>query len=310
MVSLPQIPDIVRRKISLQWDSLLEKHDFAGGHLNWPVTRKLKIVTSAPPPPGTLYRRTDRSVSKRPGLAKPTYASGDTVGTRETGLLAVERFNQLAEQYFSLWAVEQDRRSGVFAAWLAEIRTVVVDEVAQLWKGREDWFQRVCRASLDGALKPIIDQWTLGARNIEILDLEGQQLRLNNAEADRQIARLDAIAEGIPEPVLAQPASADEIPEPVPEPPTTQRRRGPAPNYETAVRVAATLARIAPDTPWKRKLDEICIALDEEQVPRPKPWKSKGYRDWFSCLSGDRGLVVKAIEHHMKLSRRAGETFS
>jgi hypothetical protein len=317
---LPQLPDRVRRKIALQWEGLVEKHGFTGGHLNWIETRKLKMVSSAPPPPPTLGRRTVpstpnpaivRYLPARTGTAKPIYAPADGVGISETSLLAAERFAQLAEEYFCLWKVGADRRSDVFAAWLVEIRTVVAGEVAQLWKGRGDWFQRVCLASVDTTLTPIIEQWTRAARDIEILDLTGQQHRLNLAEAQEQIARLDAIAEGTPEPVLAQPASAasvDEAPEPVPEPPKTQR--GPSADYETAARVAATVARIAGDAPWRPKLDDICFDLDEQKVPRPKTWKGKGYRDWFSCLSGERELIVKAIHHHLKLYKRASETFS
>ena len=119
---------------------------------------------------------------------------------------------------------------------------------------------------------------------------------------------------GRPNPALAQPASAaraDEAPEPMQEPPPkTQRRRGPSADYETAERVAATVTGIAPNTAWRPKLDEICMELDEQKVPRPKTWKRRGYSDWFGCLNGDRELVVKAIDHHLKLSKLASETFS
>ncbi len=120
----------------------------------------------------------------------------------------MERFAQLAGEYFSLWAVEQGRRSDVFAGLLDEIRSVAADEVAQLWKERGDWFQRICRASLDTTLAPTIGQWTRRARDIEIQDLEAQQLKLDMAEAQQKIARLDAIAEEVSEMALAQPASA------------------------------------------------------------------------------------------------------
>jgi hypothetical protein len=94
------------------------------------------------------------------------------------------------------------------------------------------------------------------------------------------------------------------------EPHEAKRGRGPIPGYETARRVAAVVTRSASDGQWKAKLDEICIELDEEQVPRPKTWKSKGYGDWFDCLAGNRPLVVKAIQHHLSLAQRTPKTLA
>jgi hypothetical protein len=86
--------------------------------------------------------------------------------------------------------------------------------------------------------------------------------------------------------------------------PKPERRRGPTPDYKTAVRVAVLIGRIAIDAPWWSKLDDICLALDDEGVPRPKTWRKRGYGDWFDCLSGERNLVVKAINHHLSLAKR------
>jgi len=90
--------------------------------------------------------------------------------------------------------------------------------------------------------------------------------------------------------------------------PKPQRKRGPSPDYETATRVAALVAKVAPEAPWGSKLDEICAELDDEAVPRPKTWNRKGYKDWCDCLVGERQLVVKAISHHLNLAARAPKT--
>src|ERR1035441_1954442 len=102
----------------------------------------------------------------------------------------MERFTQLIGYYFFLWAVEQGRRSEIFTAWLVELRSVVVDEVGQLWKERGDWFQRVCRASIATGLTPMFDQLRRTARAMEIADLEPENI-------DRKSTRLNSSHLGI-----------------------------------------------------------------------------------------------------------------
>lgn len=88
------------------------------------------------------------------------------------------------------------------------------------------------------------------------------------------------------------------------------RKRGPATDFETAARVAGVVARVSPHVHWRANLDDVCDGLDDERVPRPKPWKKKGYETWSDCLLGERSLVVKAIGHHMKVAAGRKETFS
>jgi hypothetical protein len=215
MADLPELPDRVRRKLALLWDSLVEKHGFTGEHLKWTETRRRKIVTSASRPPVDIHSRTVRYIQERTAPVGPVYAHADTVGIEETGLLAVERFGQIAGEYFSLWVAEPGRCSDVFAAWLKEIQEAVAAEVGQLWTARGDWFQRVCRATVDTTLTPLIKPWKEGPREIEIRDLEEQQLRLTILDLQQKIARSDAVSVGTPEPIAAEPIgapSADEVP--------------------------------------------------------------------------------------------------
>jgi hypothetical protein len=86
--------------------------------------------------------------------------------------------------------------------------------------------------------------------------------------------------------------------------------RGPRPDYETALRVAEIVARVAGEGKWRRKLDDICVELDEQAVPRPKPWKKKrGYSSWFDSLSEPQ-LAEKAITHHLEMAARRKTTVS
>jgi hypothetical protein len=88
------------------------------------------------------------------------------------------------------------------------------------------------------------------------------------------------------------------------------RKRGPQIDFETAHKVDAIIARLAPDGNWRENLEDICEALDEADVRRPKPWKDKGYRRWSSCLAGEPELVIKAIGHHLANASLYKGTFS
>jgi hypothetical protein len=84
--------------------------------------------------------------------------------------------------------------------------------------------------------------------------------------------------------------------------------RGPKRDYETALRVQKVIAGITGGASWRSKLEDICFELDEQSVPCPKTWKKRGHDDWSDCLK-ERALVVKAIEHHRKVSTQL-ETIS
>lgn len=91
---------------------------------------------------------------------------------------------------------------------------------------------------------------------------------------------------------------------------TERRKRGPTRDFETALKVDGVITRLAPDGNWRARLEDICEGLDEAQVRRPKPWKRKGHSTWFDCVISERPLVIKAIEHHLKLAQQRKETFS
>jgi hypothetical protein len=110
--------------------------------------------------------------------------------------------------------------------------------------------------------------------------------------------------------VIPSESAADFIATPLPEAGIPSRgKRGPKPSYENALRVAEVVARVAGNSKWFSRLDEICLELDEQAIPRPKTWKKRGHVDWFDALS-ERPLVVKAIAHHLKLAAIHRRTFS
>ena len=81
----------------------------------------------------------------------------------------------------------------------------------------------------------------------------------------------------------------------------SSRKRGPKPDLETASRVAEIVARVAPDGDWRPKLDDICDALDGQNIPFPRTWRRKRQcRSWADCC--ERDVVVKAIEYRLRIA--------
>lgn len=130
---------------------------------------------------------------------------------------------------------------------------------------------------------------------------------------EQHLTELDAVVNGAPDSAtVTEAAEAEVTPKAVGErlAKRSQNRRGPKRDYDTALKVADVMERVAPDGNWRELLDILCDELDEAKVRRPKPWKQKGYLTWYACCAGERTLVIKAIEHHQELAREHKKTFS
>jgi hypothetical protein len=103
-------------------------------------------------------------------------------------------------------------------------------------------------------------------------------------------------------PTKGEEASPDEVAsqEMKMEPTKTTARRGPKPDYETAMRVQEIVNQVSGHGLWRDHLEKICDELDDGAVKVPKTWKRKGVRNWSGQ---ERELVVKAIEHHLENAR-------
>jgi hypothetical protein len=79
-------------------------------------------------------------------------------------------------------------------------------------------------------------------------------------------------------------------------------RPGAKRDVETAKRVAEIVARVVGDQRWNSMVDDICDALDEANVPRPKTWRSREPRimSWSDAAATAPELAKKAINHHLK----------
>jgi hypothetical protein len=128
--------------------------------------------------------------------------------------------------------------------------------------------------------------------------------RLDRRSLEKAVMSPADLAEAKPR---KPPRSAADGAEPVIPP---SARRGPKPDYDTALRVAEIVARLAGDGKWRSNLDDICLELDENAVRFPKTWTARGYRNWVDGFSSQRDLVEKAIAHHLRLASRHRQTFS
>jgi hypothetical protein len=89
---------------------------------------------------------------------------------------------------------------------------------------------------------------------------------------------------------------------------STGRKRGPKPDHETALRVAEVVARIAPDGDWRPKLDDICEALDEAQIPFPPRWRKRDRSCYGWAAYDERANAVKAIEYRLEIAKQRKKT--
>jgi hypothetical protein len=86
------------------------------------------------------------------------------------------------------------------------------------------------------------------------------------------------------------------------------RNRGPKPDYENASRVAEIVARVATDGEWRGRLDDICQALDEAQIPFPARWRKRDRSCNGWAAYDERANAVKAIEYRLDIARQRKKT--
>ncbi len=79
----------------------------------------------------------------------------------------------------------------------------------------------------------------------------------------------------------------------------TARKRGPKPNCALALRIKGIVDRLAEGTDWFSKLDEVCEALDEEEIPVPKAWRNKRIVTWADSCTDQRDKTLKVIGYRL-----------
>jgi hypothetical protein len=94
------------------------------------------------------------------------------------------------------------------------------------------------------------------------------------------------------------------VPAVLPETGTARSKAKPGPKLDkdTAQQVAEIVRPLANGQPLKDKLDDICEALDQAQIPCPKTWRKRepAMKNWADGAAFEPELAKKAIKHHLK----------
>ena len=205
---------------------------------------------------------------------------------------------------FSRGALLTEETNKAFEQLLDRFENLLVERASgtrPIYIDRKIWLSEV-----KGRLRARKKYW-IGHR-LRAIREQREQADAGTPKAEQQpTATPQAAAQATPDPaeVLGTEDSASATSVPAPGAPASpiQRKPGPQPNYELANQVAELVRNIAGDEPWPPKLDDICEALDDQKIPRPKTWKTRGYSSWCAAGVAERSLVVKAITHHLELSK-------
>ena len=80
-----------------------------------------------------------------------------------------------------------------------------------------------------------------------------------------------------------------------------RRRRGPKPDLESPPKIQSIVLKTAGQDLWKTRLEDICEALDDEQVPISAKWRREGVRSWTTA---EPTLAKKKIEYALDMAKR------
>lgn len=84
------------------------------------------------------------------------------------------------------------------------------------------------------------------------------------------------------------------------DPDPNKRRRGPEKNLARAETVKRIVKSVVDGSPWRPRLDDVCEALDENEIAISKSWKALGHRTWCDCAATDRHLAIKMVDYYFK----------
>jgi len=163
MADLPELSDSTKRKLALQWSTLLDSKRLTGEHFQWHKRERdrLRRIAAQSSGPGPDWRN-ERATDKR--------------GIRETVTVAEERFKALSGEYWSPWLQSGNGYEG-FVEWLEQLKDMVSTEVASIWKGGskriDSWYKRACGPAVEKSLAALVKEETHRGRDAEMRRLEG-----------------------------------------------------------------------------------------------------------------------------------------
>lgn len=175
MADLPELSGSTKRKLALQWSTLLETNHLTGEHFHRHERERDRLRRIA-------------AQSSGPGPGWRNERAADETGVRQTVTVAEERFKALSGEYWRPWLNSGNGYEG-FVEWLEELRRNVSAEVASIWKGGsktiESWYERACGPAVEKSLAALVKEGTHRARGAEMKRLEGgAQPRGNSRKAE------------------------------------------------------------------------------------------------------------------------------
>ncbi len=152
-------------------------------------------------------------------------------------------------------------------------------------------------------------RWNLGgqnpAQNMDVHPFQGvlRQPALGNAVIaalgrairDRLPEHKARFLENATEPTVSQKTSTS----------GHRSKPGPKPDIDTAHRIRETVEAVTNREQLNSKLNEVCEALDEAEIPVPKTWKARKppIRDWSDASGIEPELAKKAILYRLKVGK-------
>jgi hypothetical protein len=209
MSDLPELSESTKRRLKIQWDTLLDKHLLTEEHVAKHDHNRNQLLATTP------SRRT-------PNWARAKQAAGN-FGLDPSVRVAEVRFREIDHEYWTKWC-SRGMTYEIYAGWLEIIRREVCAEVESIWKGRSNltdcWFQTTCAPAIGKALARLVKLRIAQARDVEVQRLERAPSRANLAtgtpppEATLQGGdNLGPATQGVPEPVQLQ---REEVASPTP----------------------------------------------------------------------------------------------
>jgi hypothetical protein len=158
MSNLPELSELTKRKLELQWHDLLDKENLTGEHLARFDRGRNRI----------LAEHTTASSSHEKDAAKK-------LGLGQSRLAAQRRFRDLDSEYWLRWTSEGSPYE-TYRNWLDSIEQQILSEFASIWKGRSDatdrWYEKTCKPLIEAALTPLIKGRIAQARQVELQRLD------------------------------------------------------------------------------------------------------------------------------------------
>jgi hypothetical protein len=161
MAVLPQLSKTAQRKLKVQWDTLLDKHNLTPEHVAQYDRNRNNLLKAASRGIEPLWAQAPQVVSN--------------LSPDPSTKLAEGRFRSFDGEYWLDWC-SRGAQYEIYRDWLDILKLQILEELASIWKGRsaatDHWFEESCRPTAEKALTTLANQRIAQARADEIERLE------------------------------------------------------------------------------------------------------------------------------------------